>query len=65
MAESAFTRGASSALDLFGVSQKEDLDFTYNGKDLRSESTTDVIEDAWGMLGSLMSEFCSKDSGEK
>lgn len=63
--EKAFTRGATSALDLFGVGRKEELDFTYKGKDLRRQSTSDVIENAWELMGSLMFEFYSEQFGKE
>lgn len=53
-----FVRGAASVLDLHGAPLKDDLDFTYNGKDVRmEESAEEVIQEALASMGALMGEF--------
>jgi hypothetical protein len=47
---SAFARGFGSVLNVYGSSDKEDLSFEYNGKDLSSSSTADALHSDWCSL---------------
>jgi hypothetical protein len=53
----AFARGVGGALDLYGISTKEEPDFDYKGKNLAEESIGDEFSSAWQTMGCLMTAF--------